>query len=148
MTKSIETTVRYLKNDHELAVYKASVAGGDLIPHTGNYSDHTVTVNNGRNLTIQLDLDQEGFRLVNQPTQVTDFYQDAQLDSYESELKELLHRTTGSSEIKIFDHTRRSASADVRSNRNIREASTPLRVSCWSVILPLLIFGELRIPLS
>jgi len=124
MTSSIQTSVRYLKNDHELAVYKASIAGGDLVPHTGNYMDHTVSVCNGRELANQLDLDQEGFRLVDQPTQVSDFYQNDQLGCYESELKILLNQTTGSSEIRIFDHTRRSASADVRSSRNIREASS------------------------
>lgn len=124
MTKSMKSVVKYLKNDQALAVYKASVAGGDLVPHDGNYSDHTVCVKNARELNDVLDLDREGFRLVEQVSQVSDFYDDAQLDMYETEVKGLLRDITGSSDIMIFDHTRRSSCASVRSNRNIREASS------------------------
>jgi len=85
MTSTIKTTVKYLKNDAALAVYKASVAGGELVPHEGNYSVHTVHVENAREYAGQTDLDKEGFRLVEQTTQVTDFYDDAQLKTYESE---------------------------------------------------------------
>jgi len=124
MTNSIESSVQYLKNDQALAVYKASIAGGELVPHEGNYSRHTVSIENARVFADKLDLDREGFLLEKQATQVTDFYDDAQLESYEGEVKSMLCHTTGSSEILIFDHTRRSSSASVRSSRNIREAST------------------------
>jgi len=124
MTTSIEASVQYLKNDQTLAVYKASVAGGELIPHQGNYSRHTVTIENAREFTAPLDLDREGFQLAEQNTGVTDFYDESQLDDYEKEVKNTLQQITGSSEILIFDHTRRSSSATVRSSKNIREAST------------------------
>jgi len=124
MPSSIESSVQYLKNDQALAVYKASVAGGELVPHEGNYSSHTVSIENARPLAAQFDLDREGFRLVEQVTSVTDFYDDAQLEAYEAEVKATLNKLTGASEIMIFDHTRRSSSASVRSSRNIREAST------------------------
>jgi len=32
MSNSIKSSVQYLKNDQALAVYKASVAGGELVP--------------------------------------------------------------------------------------------------------------------
>jgi hypothetical protein len=124
MPTSIESTVQYLENDQSLAVYKASVAGGDLVPHQGNYNRHTITVENARESDHQFDLDREGFRLVAQPTQVADFYDDSQLEAYESEVKNTLNQLTGASEILIFDHTRRSSSATVRSHRSIREASS------------------------
>ena len=124
MTQTIETSVQYLKNDQALAVYKASVAGGELVPHEGNYIAHTVTVKNARGINHQLDLDREGFRLVEKSTQVIDFYDDSQLDTYETEVKSLLVETMGASEVMIFDHTRRSSSASVRSTRNIRESSS------------------------
>ena len=124
MSFSIETQINYLNNDQTLAVYKASTAGGELVPHEGNYSAHTVTVENAREFEKELDLDRQGFRLVEQTTQVSDFYDDTQLPVYETEVKQLLRQTTGATEIEIFDHTRRSSSAAVRSTRNIREAST------------------------
>jgi len=124
MTTSIETCVQYLKNDHALAVYKASVAGGELVPHVGNYSRHLISVDNARGLIDQLDLDRQGFQLVEQPTQITDFYDDALLSNYENEIKDLLNKTVQASQILIFDHTRRSSSASVRASKNIREASS------------------------
>ena len=124
MQSPIETTVQYLKNDKALAVYKASEAGGKLESHEGNYSEHTVSVTNGRDSAEQHDLDREGFRLVDQVTAVSDFYDDAQLPIYETEIKNLLSKATGSTEIRIFDHTRRSSSASIRSKKNIRESSS------------------------
>ena len=116
--------MQYLKNDHALAVYKASVAGGELVSHQGNYSQHTVTIENARDISREFDLDREGFCLASQKTAVTDFYDNSVLEEYETEVTELLRQQTGSSEIVIFDHTRRSSSASVRSTRKIREASS------------------------
>jgi len=124
MTSTIESSVQYLKNDQALAVYKASVAGGELVPHEGNYSRHTVAIENVRAFANQFDLDREGFRLVDQVTSVSDFYDSAQLKDYEAEVKAMLRELMDASEILIFDHTRRSSSARVRSSKNIREAST------------------------
>lgn len=124
MKNTIQTQVKYLNNDQTLAVYKASVAGGDLVPHEGNYSAHAVSVKNAREFNDSLDLDREGFRLVQQITQVNDFYDDSQLNLYENEVKDLLTKSLNASEIMIFDHTRRSSSASVRSKRNIRESSS------------------------
>lgn len=124
MTKSIVSSVKYLKDDKTLAVYRASVAGGELVPHEGNYNSHSVTVRNARESNTQFNLDIEGFRLVEQRTQVSDFYDDEQLAVYEDEVKKLLSQETDSSSVHIFDHTRRSSSASVRSTRNIREASS------------------------
>ena len=124
MPSSIDSSVQYLKNDQALAVYKASDAGGELVPHEGNYSNHTVSIENVRPIANQFDLDREGFRLVDQFTTVNDFYDDSQLKAYEAEVKSTIHGVIDASEILIFDHTRRSSSATVRSTRNIRESST------------------------
>jgi len=124
MSNSIESGVQYLKNDQSLAVYKASVAGGALVPHEGNYSSHTVSIENARPFADQLDIDREGFRLVDQVTEVTDFYDDSQLEHYENEITTMLRQLMDTSEILIFDHTRRSSSAQVRSSKKIREASS------------------------
>jgi len=124
MSKSIKASVQYLLNDQTLAVYKASVAGGELIPHEGNYSTHTISIENVRLHSKPLDLDREGFNLVTQTTNVTDFYDDSQLPLYESEIKILLTEMIKASDVLVFDHTRRSSSALVRASRKIREAST------------------------
>jgi len=124
MHKPVESSVQYLKNDQSLAVYKASVAGGDLIPHEGNYSRHSVSISNARTNIDQLSLHREGFTLVDQQTAITDFYDDKQLDAYEIELENTLSKIMDASEILVFDHTRRSSSAAVRTAKHIRESST------------------------
>lgn len=120
---TVEATVQYLKNDQALAVYKASVAGGELVSHEGNYSLHTVKIENAREFNAPLDLDREGFQLLTQATSVKDFYADSQLADYEKEIKAVIKTETAASEVLIFDHTRRSSSADIRSTKKIREAS-------------------------
>ena len=44
----IEASVQYLANDEDLAVYIASVGGGEITPHDGNYVSQTVSIRNGR----------------------------------------------------------------------------------------------------
>lgn len=124
MNTLINADLKYLKDDQALAVYRASVAGGELVPHQGNYLPHTVAIGNARESGDAFELDTEGFCLVEQPSEVQDFYDDHQLSQYEIELKSMLSNLTGASEVLIFDHTRRSSSDAIRSKRKIREASS------------------------
>jgi len=115
--------VKYLRDTTALAEYRASVAGGELIEHKGEYSEHSVGISDARQFQETLSLDKEGFRLVTQNTQVTDFYNDAELNGYEKEIENLVKSEISAREVVIFDHTRRSSSAAIRVARNIREAS-------------------------
>jgi len=119
----ITASVRYLENDQNLAVYQASVAGGELVSHEGNYVDVPVALENARHCA-ETELETEGFVLVNQATRVTDFYNDAQLEEYEKDVKQTIKDATGSTDCLIFDHTRRSSSAALRKQKNIREAAS------------------------
>lgn len=55
------------------------------------------------------DVDREGFELIRSQSQVTDFYDQAEIDAvYDAEVTDLLTRRFGASAVYIFDHTRRS----------------------------------------
>lgn len=124
VTESVSAHVRYLDNDKDLAVYRASVAGGELVEHEGNYVDVLVPIENARLAEKKFDLHVEGFRLIKQITQVQDFYDDEQLHRYEDEVRAAVLTETGGTDLLIFDHTRRSSSSSIRKKQQIREAAS------------------------
>ena len=121
----IEAPLKYLADDKNLAVYIASVGGGDSSTHQGNYIMQSVAIYNGRLRAEGFNLDREGFTLMSQPSAVNNFYDDDEIAAvYEAEVKALIRRATGAVHVEIFDHTRRSASIDVQKARLIREPAS------------------------
>jgi hypothetical protein len=121
---SIRVPLQYLANDQNLAVYIASVGGGEIIPHEGNYIMQSMVIENGRRNMGNFHLDREGFELLKQSTAVTDFFDDDSIASvYEAEVAALVQRVTGAVSVEIFDHTRRAASESIRKAKKIREPS-------------------------
>ena len=67
---------------------------------------HTVPIFDMRPIADGLNLDVQGFALVDAPTAVQDFYDEAQLrDVYYREAEELVKQVTGASRVVVFDHT-------------------------------------------
>lgn len=121
----VKAPLKYLANDQALAVYIASVGGGDVTEHKGNYVMQTVPIHNGRAKTDGFDLEREGFTLIPQVSAVSDFYDDSQIAAvYEAEVKALVRDATGATRVEIFDHTRRSSSLEVQKARQIRESAS------------------------
>lgn len=126
-THAVSAKLRYLENERNLPTYVASVAGGQVPTHEGNYVDQAVTIQNGRERTEPFSLDKEGFALRPQTSKVSDFYDDTQIAKiYDAEVKELVKSETDASRVEIFDHTRRSASQHIRSERKIREPAATI----------------------
>jgi len=124
-TEDIVADFQYLANDDNLAVYIASVGGGEVAPHEGNYISREMQVINGRNMLDAFDLDRQGFRLESHQSQVTDFYDDEQIAQiYENEICTMIQSMTGASRVEVFDHTRRAASERVRLQKKIREPAS------------------------
>ena len=79
--------------------------------------DREVTIRDMRPLADSLSLDRQGFELRRHETAVDDLYDDAAVEAvYEAELEALLKEATGADRVAIFDHTRRSDSADGAAN--------------------------------
>jgi len=129
MTKAssevVQAQLKYLANDDELAGYVASVGGGDVTEHKGNYVMQPIPISNGRARNGDFSLDKEGFKLTSHKTTVNDFYNDDEISSvYEVEVKKLVRDATGANAVEVFDHTRRSSSIEVQKARNIREGAS------------------------
>ena len=121
----VEAPLKFLADKESVAVYVASVGGGEVPEHEGNFVMQPVPIHNGRARSKAFSLDREGFTLVAHSTRVQDFYDDGQIaDVYEDEVKSLIKGVTGARRVEIFDHTRRAVSDDIRKARKIREPAS------------------------
>ena len=118
----MKADLKFLANLDEPLVYIPSKGGGDETDHVGNFKMREVSVHDGRAEKPVSSLDVEGFQLVPQHTEVSDFYDDGEVNStYHDEVKTLLTAMTGAARIEIFDDTRRTSSLAIQKERNIRE---------------------------
>lgn len=121
----IKASLKFLANADGPLVYIPSKGGGDETEHVGNFTTQDVTVHNGRLHRLDASLDVEGFMLVQQDTNVEDFYDDIQVNSsYHDEVKALLKGITAATRIEIFDDTRRTASLERQRDEGIREPAS------------------------
>ena len=124
-TIAFEIAVRYLAVGEKTAVIRPSVGGGDSPSEEGVYETRSVKMRSAR--SMETSLDREGFFLVNQQTQVTDFFSDTEITSiYEKEIKSLLIDITGAKRVEIFDHTRRASSIETQRQHGIREPAATI----------------------
>jgi hypothetical protein len=114
----------------------AVVIGSSYVQNT-SVQTLPVSIASARPIAGELDLDLQGFALVEHDTAVTDFYDDEQVeDIYYREAAALLRAATGASKVVIFDHTRRKEAADPdqsrgpvrRAHNDYTEVSGPQRV--------------------
>ncbi len=121
----VTAKLTYLVDTGEKPVAYASVGGGDTTEYTGQLDERVVAIRDGRAQPEGFDLDREGFRLVAHETAVTDFYDDAQIESlYNAEVERLVAEVTGASRVVVFDHTRRAGSQAVQAEKGVREPAS------------------------
>lgn len=121
----VQAPLKFLADREEIAVYVASVAGGEVPEHEGNFVLQKVAIHNGRARADDFSLDREGFVLVPQTTKASDFYDDAQIATiYEDEVEALVLRETSATRVEIFDHTRRAVSEITRREKRVREPAS------------------------
>ncbi len=89
---------------------------------TGTQVPRPMTIHNGRSRAGEFSLDVHGFAFVEHRTQVTEFFDAAQLESvYYPEVQNLIREVSGASRVVLFDHTLRSGDGAERETRRIRE---------------------------
>ena len=90
----------------------AALTGGEPRVHF-EIEIRRVDVLDMRQVADMLSLDREGFLLVRHETAVEDLYDDEAIATvYDRELESLLGEVTGADRVAVFDHTRRSDSAE------------------------------------
>jgi hypothetical protein len=125
MSQDVFSTLRYLLPGNERPVYIASTGGADAsLDIAAEFEDREVLVRDARALDTPPALDREGFELRIHHSAVEDFYQlEPVRDAYEAEIRQCVLEATGASAARVFDHTLRSDSPEIRGERNTREAA-------------------------
>jgi hypothetical protein len=120
----VVATLNYLVRTGEKPVNETHGPGpGGLMRRTtGTLDRRDVAIRNGRAARAALALDVNGFELVDQRTQVTDFFDPAQIEQiYYPEMAALIAARSGAGRVHIFDHTLRTGDEGDRMARQIRE---------------------------
>lgn len=121
----VKGSLKFLANADGAKVYRVGEDNRQNTQHLGEFELKEVEILNARAGSQAFSLDKEGFVLLPQPTKVTDFYNDEQLQAvYDDEVKALIEKHTGARRVEIFDHTRRSASDRVRAKHDVREPAS------------------------
>jgi len=123
LNQDVRARIRYLVPSGEKPVYIASEGGADAALNIGaEFEAREVNIRDARQLQPAARLDRQGCTLVPHATQVDDFYAlEAVRDLYEAEIIERVLTASGGAEARVFDHTLRSGSRDVRGARRSRE---------------------------
>ncbi len=75
---------------------------------TGTYEDREIELLDARAIRAELSLDVQGFELIDEPTRMRDYYNEAELRAVGyAEVEATVKRHTGVSKVVIFDHTYR-----------------------------------------
>ena len=97
--KTLESTLNYIVDTGERPrVYVAPP--GQAATHTCQFDRHQVQIHDGRPQAACLSLDVEGLEFQPHQTEVSDFYDDAEVEAhYYPELERLLGDITGASKV-------------------------------------------------
>jgi hypothetical protein len=121
--RTIETTVNYIVNDGTKLFTYTGGPGSTEVKSQGTTDPHRVTMHNARPHLKQFNLEVDGFRFVDHPTKMKDFFDADEIKRvYYPEMVELVEAQSGAKRVVVFDHTLRTADSADREARKIREA--------------------------
>jgi hypothetical protein len=96
---------------------------------TGSSERRAMSIEDGRTRGAELALDLNGFVLVDHPTHVNDFFDEAQLKTvYYPEVERLIESVSGASRVVLFDHTLADARSVDPEDLLVAERRYPNRV--------------------
>jgi hypothetical protein len=121
--RTIEATVNYIANDGTKIFTYSGGPGSTEVKSQGTIDPHHVTMHNARPQMKEFDLEVDGFRFVDHPTRMEDFFDPEEIKRvYYPEMVELVKRESGASRVVVFDHTLRTADKADQEAKKIREA--------------------------
>lgn len=91
------------------------------------FESHEVTIHDARPIADTLELDRQGFALMDYATGVGDFYDDEEVTRvYYPEMERLVKQATGADKVVVFDHTIRAEDPAIQAAHAVRQPVTNL----------------------
>ncbi|HEV2336382.1 MAG TPA: CmcJ/NvfI family oxidoreductase [Stellaceae bacterium] len=119
---TIEANLIYLASGADKLVTYVAVPGGRDERSGGGSETHRVVMHNGRPLTDRFQFEREGFRFVESPTRVANFFDEGEVRRvYYPECEALIKQVSGAKRVVVFDHTLRTGSDEQRETMKIRD---------------------------
>jgi len=121
--QTIETNINYILNDGTKLFTYSGGPGSTEVKTQATTDPHRVTMHNARPHLGQFKLEVDGFRFVDHPTRMKDFFDPDEIKRvYYPEMVELVKAESGANRVVVFDHTLRTADKADQEERKIREA--------------------------
>ena len=118
---SVRASVQFCVDTGETPVALVKQPGQGQDDRTGKFEDRDIVVHDGRPIADRLDLDSDGFLLVNFDTAVKDFFNDDEVRRvYYPEMDRIVKEATGASKVIVFDHTIRVDDPNMQNERKVR----------------------------
>ncbi len=118
---SVTAAAQFSVDTGETPVALVSEQGRGQDKRSGSYEERTIAIRDGRAIANRLDIDREGFALLDEPTAMADFFDDDEVRRvYYPEMDALVKRLTGCAKVVVFDHTIRVDDPAVQSGRKVR----------------------------
>ena len=126
----IRASLNFIRRQDSKPTFQSSALTGGAPKYFYDTEAHTVTISDMREIAEDLSVDREGFELLHHPTAVKDLYDDDTVKrEYFPEIKALLRKKFGASQVVIFDVTRRSdAGAGAKNPEGLRGPARQLHV--------------------
>ncbi len=119
---TIQASVNYLIEDGQQPFTYTGGPGSTDVRTGGTPDAHVVTMHNGRLVPGGFALERNGFRFIDHPTRMRDFFDEDEISRvYYPEMEALIKRETGATRVVVFDHTLRTADDEMREAKKIRE---------------------------
>jgi hypothetical protein len=120
--RTIEATVNYMLNDGTKLYTYTGGPGSTEVKNQGTPDPHRVAIHNARPHLKEFKLEVDGFRFVDHPTKMKDFFDADEIKRvYYPEVEALIKAESGAKRVVVFDHTLRTADDAFREQHKIRE---------------------------
>ena len=117
----VYATVQFSVDNGETPIAIVKEPGGGSDRRSGEYEDYQIVIRDARPIRDQLKLDDQGFLLTEFNTNITDFYDEAQVkEIYYPEMETLVRKVTGATKVLVFDHTIRVDDPTKAEKRKVR----------------------------
>ena len=120
MNEQIQATIKFAVDTGEKPATYPTLPMEDPKRDTGKFEHRVLPLHNGRETRDPLSLDKEGFLITDHVSSVSDFFDEASVESiYYKECVDLVKEFTGAGRVEIFDHTYRVQDLAKREKLNV-----------------------------